>query len=89
MTTRPANVVSVVAARSSGGNSEFLAVPRPQALRAPCKYGQARIGEIDIFKSGLVFRDNGCLQITNAGRSLLHSLYSSGFSDITKPGNGQ
>jgi hypothetical protein len=34
------------------------------------------IGEIDIFKSGLVFRDNGCLQITNEGRSLLHSLES-------------
>jgi hypothetical protein len=34
------------------------------------------IGEIDIFTSGLVFRDSGFLQITEAGRSLLHSLES-------------
>ena len=34
------------------------------------------IGEIDIFTSGLVFRDGGFLQITEAGRSLLQSLES-------------
>ncbi|WP_426442469.1 hypothetical protein [Bradyrhizobium genosp. P] len=37
------------------------------------------IGEIDIFTSGLVFRDNGWLQITDAGRSLLYSLARSSF----------
>ena len=35
------------------------------------------LGDIDIFQSGLVLRDDAGLQITNAGLSLLHSLQSS------------
>lgn len=35
------------------------------------------LGEIDIFQSGLVLRDDAGLQITDAGLSLLHSLESS------------
>ena len=36
------------------------------------------LGDIDIFQSGLVLRDDAGLQITDAGLSLLHSLESSG-----------
>ena len=35
------------------------------------------LGDIDIFRSGLVLRDDAGLQITDAGLSLLHSLESS------------
>jgi len=46
------------------------------------------IADMDIFTSGLVFRDNGWLHITDAGRSLLHSLESgSSLTDSpTSPG---
>jgi hypothetical protein len=37
----------------------------------------SEFGDIDIFQSGLVLRDDGGLQITDAGLSLLHSLESS------------
>jgi hypothetical protein len=36
------------------------------------------LGDIDIFQSGLVIPDDAGLQITDAGRTLLHSLESSG-----------
>jgi len=36
------------------------------------------LGDIDIFQSGLVLRDDAGLQITDAGLSLLHSLEGSG-----------
>jgi len=38
----------------------------------------SEFGDIDIFQSGLVLRDDAGLQITDAGLSLLHSLESSG-----------
>jgi hypothetical protein len=40
------------------------------------------LGDIDIFQSGLVLRDDAGLQITDAGLSLLHSLEGSGETSL-------
>jgi hypothetical protein len=75
------DVLNVLANRP-GGRATLDEVKREAGAFAPSESQTEQlkrfpeIGEIDIFTSGLVFRDNGFLQITDAGRSLLHSLES-------------
>jgi hypothetical protein len=79
-----------VLANRPGGRAKLDEVKREAGAFAPSESQTEQlkrfpeIGEIDIFTSGLVFRDNGYLQITDAGRSLLHSLESANVP-VTSP----
>ena len=72
-----------VLAKSPGGRATFDEVRR--GVRVIIASGDQReqlkrfseFGDIDIFQSGLVLRDDAGLEITDAGLSLLHSLGSS------------
>ena len=72
-----------VLAKSPGGRATFDEVRR--GVRVIIASGDqseqlkrfSEFGDIDIFQSGLVLRDDAGLEITDAGLSLLHSLGSS------------
>jgi hypothetical protein len=72
-----------VLAKGPGGRATFDEVRRGvQVTIASGDHSEelkrfSEFGDIDIFQSGLVLRDDAGLQITDAGRSLLHSLGSS------------
>jgi hypothetical protein len=72
-----------VLAKSPGGRATFDEVRREvRALIASGDQSEqlkrfSEFGDIDIFQSGLVLRDDAGLEITDAGLSLLHSLGSS------------
>jgi hypothetical protein len=83
------DVLNVLANRP-GGRATLDEVKREAGAFAPSESQTEQlkrfpeISEIDIFTSGLVFRDNGFLQITDAGCSLLHSLESANVP-VTSP----
>jgi len=77
-----------VLAKSPGGRAGFDEVRR--GVRVIIASGDqseqlkrfSEFGDIDIFQSGLVLRDDAGLEITDAGLSLLHSLGSSSESSL-------
>src|SRR5437588_6623759 len=78
-------------ANSAGGSATLAEVERQAEARLVSQQPTeqlkrfAALGEIDIFQSGLVLQDDAGLQITDRGRSLLHSLRGSFGDQASEP----